>query len=849
MKARWLFGIMATILAVVVTRAPAQQTDTGSNDAQAADNGLADADGSIALAEHFSTYAHITLRQKELPQKALALDAALYRAALKLNKDEPRYARALSDVLLEMNDIPGAMDALKHYLSLEPADQTAQIQLIDLYLASDRMQSLEDRLVYLRHLLQVEGIPDPVKSEVAYRAAQLRMERGEQPEALKLLDAARRLNPMNLTALRERYYLTQEKALPSDRVSQLLGILQANPADPVVCSRLAEQLAQLGLVDTAVVWYGQANGLYGATGAPADPAFVLGASSELLIAKMAEKSLGLAQRYNTAVPDDADGWFVTLSVLKFQLAQYSDETLQAKYTSTMKMAGIAIANRIEKIRKLAGDTSATTRPVDSPDDTVLSDLSSDDTRFKPAQYRELLAPYKATLTSLAWLDLYYKHDVASAVPIIDDLERLSASGDATVKRLRAWQQYVAGDSSGALTKLQPLAPDDPLAGLGVALIQLKDPATAPKATVLAQRLLDDHPSGVIGAVLWAEFGHLGLKVDPAPSSGPVATLVANVPNAYLDLATQPKNFYDIEVTPLKPTFDYGEPILVRVFMQNTSNIDLAIGDDAAIHPTLWFDARFRNMQMQNIFGAAVGRLDQRLVLAPGDSVSTVVRVDQDALHDIFSGNPAYDLLLDLNLVTNPVGISTDPRVGTVQARPGVCGYSVPSSELIGREPVPIATADQINALYARLNADDGGEKIRTMQAITAYTVLLQSAKTKEGQQLCDDFISQLHRVDPGGRIPVLAFQKFESVAVAQPDDRVALIAAMTTDSHWQCRMLGLIATNALGAKGVPIASQLANDSDPIVRDYANALTASLQAIAATQPSESSPPPPQTSQTP
>ena len=262
MKARWLLGIMAAILAAAVTHAHADETDKDQGD---------DPDGSIALSEHFTTFAHQILRAKQLPQKALELDAALYRAAVKLNDQEPRFARALADVLMEMNDIPGAMDALKHYRDLDPADQTAQVQWIDLYLASDKLQSLDQRLSYLRYLLQVQGIPDPVKSEIALRAAQLRMQRGQQDEAMKLLDDARRLNPMNLKALRIRYVMTQDKALPVDRVTQLLGILQANPADPVVCSRLAEELAQLGLVDTAVLWYGQANGLYSGTGVRPDP--------------------------------------------------------------------------------------------------------------------------------------------------------------------------------------------------------------------------------------------------------------------------------------------------------------------------------------------------------------------------------------------------------------------------------------------------------------------------------------------------------------------------------------------------------------------------------------------------
>jgi tetratricopeptide (TPR) repeat protein len=306
MKDRLLLTILALILTLASGRALADDGDDNASPG--------DPEGSISLAEHFATFAHQTFHQDKIPAKALELNAALYRAAIKLNPNEPRFSRALADIMLEMNDVPGAMDALKKYMALVPADQTAQVQFVDLCLASDGMQSLDQRLSYLRSLLQKQQIPDPVKSEIAYRAAQLLMDRGQNDEAMKLLDSARVLNPMNLKVLRIRYILTQATALPVDRVQQLLGILQANPADPVVASRLAEQLAQLGLVGPATSWYGLADQLYTATNVRADPAFVLGASSELLLAKDTEHSTLLSSRYVAVRPDDADGWFVLLSI-------------------------------------------------------------------------------------------------------------------------------------------------------------------------------------------------------------------------------------------------------------------------------------------------------------------------------------------------------------------------------------------------------------------------------------------------------------------------------------------------------------------------------------------------------
>ena len=809
------------------------------------DDNFADPYGSIALAERFATFAHQTFHQDKIPQRALQLDAALYRAAIALNPNEPRFSRALADIMLEMNDGPGAIDALKKYMALVPADQTAQTQFVDLCLASDQMQSLDQRLSYLRFLLQKQGIPNPVKSEIAFRAAQLLMDRGQNEDAMKLLDSARILNPMNLKVLRIRYIMTQANALPVDRVQQLLGILQANPSDPVVASRLAEQLAQLGLVGPAITWYGVADQLYTVTGVRADPAFVLGASSELLLGKHTEDAARLAAKYTSVLPEDADGWFVILSVLKFQLSLYQDPSMQAVEAATIQKASIAISNRILVVRKMTGDTDATTRPVDSPTDTVLPDLSDDTDRFKPSQYRQLMGIYESSLESLAWLDLYYRHDADAAKPLIDDLARITLPNDPVLLRLRAWQQYVSGDAAGALPKLRELGRQDPLAAMGAILIEAADPATEPRAAAKAQKLLNDHPSGVIAAVLWSEFTKYHLTVDPSPDSATVATLAANVPQAFMQLVTEPRGFYTTTVAPLKSTFKFGEPILVRVTVQNVSPVDLAIGDDCAVHPELWFDARLRGMMDQGVTGIAVGRLDQRLVLGTGDTVSTVVRVDQDALRTLFANDPRIDLAVDLSLVINPQLAPSPGKNGQIQAVSGVCGYTQSSTELIGREPTPINTPEQRLAVYQGLSSDDGGEKIRTMGVMSAYIQEYQSSTDPQAEAIVNELLAKLHRVDNAGKDCVLSYQKYLLALAATGDDQTNAINTMAKDEHWQTCLLALQLADKLGDNGIPIADRLTSSKDPIVRDYATALSQSLQAAAATQPSA---PAPETSQT-
>jgi hypothetical protein len=251
---------------------------------------------------------------------------------------------------------------------------------------------------------------------------------------------------------------------------------------------------------------------------------------------------------------------------------------------------------------------------------------------------------------------------------------------------------------------------------------------------------------------------------------------------------------------------------------------------------------------QGVAGVAVGRLDQRLVLAPGNSVSTVVRVDQDALHQLFVTDPRIDLAVNLLLVTNPSVPREQNAVSqSAMAEPGICGFAQPSTDLIAREPTPIESPEQRLALYQGLTSDDGGEKIRTMDVIAAYIKMLNGNNDPNAQAINTELLGKLHRVDNAGKDCVLAFQKYLLASTAAGADLADAINDMANDNHWQTHLLALQLAGQLGEKGIPIADQLTGSDDPIVRDYAAALSQSLQA-AATQPSNPTPAP-QTSQTP
>lgn len=830
MKAR-----LALIWAVVVV------TSAGPLRAQDADN-TPDRDGSIALAQRLETLACQTLRNSTVPASASAWDqsTALLKAATRLDPKEPRYLRLLIDGLLDNNDMAGAVGYVRTYLQLEPGDQRAQVQLIDLYLAD--MQTVDQKIQYLRAILAKQQLAPEVRSVAALRCAQLFNARAEPEEAIRMLRSAIALNHVNVAAMRMKYDMTAARALPLDRVEQLLALLQAAPADPGVITRLAQQLADLGLVQPSIQWYSYANGLYGSIGIRPDAGFARGAGSELLIAGRVDEATTLLSQYVTAVPDDPDGWMLWLTASKFQADENPvDKVVQATHAEVLRQADIALGNRLTRVRAAAGDTQAATRPLASSDAAGLPDLSGDPARLRQAGKPWLTDAYVAAVSDLAWFQLYYRHDATAADPFLAVLGKLLSNRDIQLARLRGWRLYVGGDPVGATTKLVAVQQSDPMAALGLILIDMADPAKRTDARARARQLLDKYPSGLVGAELWGAMHKFSLNVEPGADSGPVATALEQFPKDFLQIVTQPQSFYLVRIDPNKDEYQFGEPILIRVTIENIGTSDLAISSDGALHPDLWFDAYLRGLEAQSIAGAAFDRLGQRLMLPAGQIMSQLVRIDDGALDSIFGRDPGLNLTVNVGVVTNPISVqSAGPRQPAL-ARAGPCGYGVQLNRMVQRDPTFIGNNDLREKLLTQLHDGPGGEKIRVLDVLGSYELRLRQTDNAEARAVMEKFLANIRQTTNDPKPAVAAYAQFVlAVIAANPDDPATMINQLKQSPDWQARLLAL-AAGMITHKGPPtLAEDLSRDADPVVRGYATAMV--RRTSAATQAAPTPTPP-------
>ncbi|MGD1276600.1 MAG: hypothetical protein ABR964_05180 [Tepidisphaeraceae bacterium] len=830
MKAR-----LALIWAVAVI------TSAGPIRAQDTDN-TPDKEGSMALAQRLETFACQTLRASTVPASASAWDqsTALLKAAARLDPKEPRYLRLLIDDLLDNNDTAGAAGYVKTYLQLEPGDQTAQVRLIDLYLAD--MQGVDQKIQYLRAILAKQQLAPEVRSVAAVRCAQLFNVRAEPEEALKMLRSAIVLNHVNVAAMRMKYDMTVATALPLDRVEQLLSLLQAAPADPGVFTRLAQQLADLGLAQQSVQWYSYANSLYGSTGIRPDAAFARGAGSELLIAGRVAEATTLLSQYATTVPDDPDGWLLWLTASKFQADQNPvDKAVQAVHAEVIRQAGIALSNRLTRLRAAAGDTQAATRPLNSSDATPLPDLSGDPARLRQAGKPWLTDAYVAAVSDLAWFQLYYRRDAAAADPFLAVLGKLLSNRDIQLARLRGWRLYVGGDAVGATTKLLAVQQSDPMAALGLILIDMADPAKRTDALARARQLLGKYPSGLVGAALWGALHKFDLNVEPGADSGAVATALEQFPKDFLQILSQPQSVYIVRIEPNKEAYQFGQPILIRVAIENISASDLAIGSDGALHPDLWFDAYLRGMQAQSIGGAAYDRLSQRLVLPAGQTMSQLVRIDDGALVSIFGRDPGLNLTVNVDMVTNPSAVQAAGPRQPALGQPGPCGYSVQLTRMVQRDPTFVGNNDLRDKLLTLLHDGPGGEKVRILDVLGSYELMLRQSDAAEARAVAEKFLANIRQATNDPKPAVAAYAQFVLAVIAvTPDDPVTVINQMKQSPDWEARLLSLAAATVT-RKGAPgLAEELSRDADPLVRAYAAAMLRRTSAATQAAPTPTAP---------
>jgi hypothetical protein len=382
-------------------------------------------------------------------------------------------------------------------------------------------------------------------------------------------------------------------------------------------------------------------------------------------------------------------------------------------------------------------------------------------------------------------------------------------------------------------KLKAVAEQDVIAQMGTLLLWAKNPPEKDHATDAGNKLLTDHPAGLLGALLMDGMRDLNVRLSPRPDSAPLQKLVKEFPPLWLNILDQPQSFYVLRAELVdengrpRVLFPYGEPMIARVAIKNISKFDITIGPDGVIKNDLWFDANLRGLVQQVVAGAAYERLGQKLVLKPADVVYQTLRLDQGQLSNLITGNPQPTLTFYGQVRTNPRGDGFGP-----------CGQSVAFASITERAGFNTNDPQQLKILVNLVANGNPAEKMRSLELLGSllegFKAQFQQNPGPQLQTMITGLSEQLNRSASDEKAEgVRTWARFLA-AVHNGDKRQAVMQKLLDGKDAKDadakdkptdRLLGMMIANILPAdqKQALVTIQIEQHKDPITQLYGSAM--------------------------
>ncbi|HEX8912929.1 MAG TPA: hypothetical protein VF796_11255, partial [Humisphaera sp.] len=839
-------------------------------------------DAQVAIAARFSTAAQEVLRapNAERDPAAWRLACTFLEAAQRLDTQEPRYPRLRALSLFDLGDADQAAPALAAYLSLVPDDDFARLRLAEHY--ASRMQTTDERLKYYRHLMDTPTIRPEVKSRVATWAAGLLLERS-QSDAAAMVATAIGLDPLNVYAQRMHWALVARDGTPEQRLRSQLAQLRCDPSQIQVLTAVGRELAAAGLVRDGAKWYGWGLAVALRTETPVDPSFLVEYASLLFLdgqPQAADEVLGRMLAMNqTVVP----AWFLQMIVRRGGAGGAGNVAFE-EVTQRAREQLAARASTLSRLIKEEADAAAAagpvttapasrpaSRPTSRPDGSLApidlrsglaggaaggplapgdtagpgADALAETIRLlkQPGASEYYLQEFTEAIGDLAWCEVYFARNETAAVTWIDALAKLLGDAHPAVSRDRGFLQILRRDDAGAMKTLWPLRKADPAAAMGVADLLSRGswngpaapaagtsrPATAPARSpdtdpdVLVQRLLDEHPTGLTGALVAGHFRDRKLFARPAAVAAQLSTILAReFPLELLDVVARPELFYAPSGRPAKDRTRVGDPVMARVSLTNRSDFDLPIGPDGIIKPDLWFDTRVVLGVERPFPMSGSDRLAGPLVLKARSEMSQVVRVDTGAVADALRERPSASVDIYATVMTNPL-VTKDYKV---IAGPGGVRREFPGRLI--RVGAPVGQDLQRKRLYDAVAGGLPNEKLWALDVLAAQVEQTRGPDIDKVQvPFGREFLEQISRAR-GDRVPQVAgWATLLDLRLADPNDpkgaeaRLRAAEALARSPAWENRLLSVWAGRALPvADRKRVVSIIAADAHPLVRQAA-----------------------------
>ncbi len=517
-----------------------------------------------------------------------------------------------------------SLTATRRLVRLDPSDTVAQLRAISATVRG--LQRIEDRIARYDRLLGAtgDGLNDAVRSRLAFDAALLHRELGDESAFVRLLRTALDLDQTNKQAalLASTMFLTQVED-PAGRCEMHVQLLLADPLDAESHLALARELQSHGAYAGAQRYMTNAATLRAKRGVSMSDellnmyyAVTWGKDgAEALLAKLAEEEA--ARRYSV------DAQRRSASKSGADPAEIPDASVHP----VEDRLRVLMAGALGRTDEATGFYNRYRAALAASFQSVIDEGLVDESQAQPLGERIMLDAVRVR----AWAGT----DLALAERELNTMIEIGSGtlrADA-VDRYRGLIAAHRGDRATAERLLTPLAGSDLLVSLGLGIAAEKSGDTRGGAAQYA-RVLRDAPGSVEG--LWARERLekiLGSKVNPSPIAARLNAIASEAPAALERYIDDPTEYLSLSVDVGADALDPMTPLRARVRLHNGGVFPLGIGSGAPIEARVLVAPKLnmRGAPVLTMIGPEFTSLARKLRLLPGESVVAEVLLELGGL--------------------------------------------------------------------------------------------------------------------------------------------------------------------------------------------------------------------------
>jgi len=590
----------------------------------------ASVDLDAALAARLGRLGVLYLRELSNPaEEDYELAALLLGKALALDPDNEPLLRLQIEAWRQSGDEGATTEAISRLVRLNPSDTAAQLALISERLG--RLQRIEDRIAAHEDLLGARGerLDASIRSRLAFDAALLARELGEEDRFLDLLTTALELDQTNKpAALLATALLFEENEDPEARADMLVQMILADPLDWNGHLRLGRHLLEHGAHAGAKRFFEIALAIRAKLGLNPD---------RLVLEDYFTVNWGVkgAETYLEELAEgEAQQRFSIESVRRRLEGAGEDVSEIPEYQP----------NPVEDRMRVAmaasiGDTEQAARLLDRFSGVMLgaARAQAESGRFTEQELAEQSVRVAVELIRLRVIAGVSLEEASEGLNRLESRSGETALRSEAIARYRGLIAAHRGERESAAALLGGLAEDgDALArlGLAVAAEAAGDRTGALRHYAQAAR---SGPGSVAGLFARERVARLvGSPVSPSATARSLDALAEDAPRQLERMVRDVAEVVALSVRLPEGRIDPLEPVMAQVELKNTAVFPLAVGPDAPIVSRLLLAPKY------SISGVVVNRgiapeivsLDRRLRLRPTETIRADVWLDAGSLGSI-----------------------------------------------------------------------------------------------------------------------------------------------------------------------------------------------------------------------